>query len=100
MYHSKMETAVIDRFFDAMLTLRSRDEFYRFFDDVATAGELGDMAQRFEVAELLAEGGRYNAIVEKTGASTATISRVNPSFSASARRGWIYPAKNCRRLSS
>ena len=77
MYHSKMETAVIDRFFDAMLTLRSRDEFYRFFDDVATAGELGDMAQRFEVAELLAEGGRYNAIVEKTGASTATISRVN-----------------------
>ena len=100
MYHSKMESPSMDRFFDALLTLESREDCYRFFEDVATAGELEDMAQRLEVAELLAEGGRYNAIVEKTGASTATISRVNPSFSASARRGWIYPAKNCRRLSS
>ncbi len=77
MYHSKMESLSMDRFFDALLTLESREDCYRFFEDVATAGELGDMAQRLEVAELLAEGGRYNAIVEKTGASTATISRVN-----------------------
>lgn len=77
MYHSKMESPAVDRLFDALLILKDREEFYRFFDDVATIGEIQALAQRLQVAEMLHNGERYAAIAERTGASTATISRVN-----------------------
>ena len=56
------------------------DECYRFFDDLCTVPELKAMAQRFSVAKMLNEGEIYNDIVKETGASTATISRVNRSL--------------------
>ncbi|MEA5059112.1 hypothetical protein SDC9_184775 [bioreactor metagenome] len=77
MYHSKMESPMVDRLFEALLTLKDLEDYYRFFDDVATVGEIQALAQRLQVAELLDKGERYTAIAERTGASTATISRVN-----------------------
>ncbi len=77
MYRSKMDSPAVDRLFDALMTLRNREEFYRFFDDVATIGEIQALAQRLEVAQMLDKGERYIEISEQTGASTATISRVN-----------------------
>lgn len=77
MYHSKLSSPDLDRLFDALLTLKDREELYRFFDDVATVGEIQAMAQRLRVAEMLDNGERYADIAEQTGASTATISRVN-----------------------
>ena len=77
MYQSKLASPAVDRFFQALLTLQTQEDCYRFFEDVATIGELNAMAQRFQVAEPLAAGESYPAIAEKTGASTATISRVN-----------------------
>ena len=77
MYQSKMASPAMDRLFDAFLTLRDREELYRFFEDVATIGEAQALAQRFQVAEMLDHGDRYTDISEQTGASTATISRVN-----------------------
>ena len=64
----------------AILELRDLDECYVFFTDLCTVSELKAMEQRFEVAKLLNEGLIYNDILEKTGASSATISRVNRSL--------------------
>lgn len=61
----------------AMIKLQSPEECYRFFEDLCTVSELKAMEQRYEVAKLLDEGMVYNEILEKTGASSATISRVN-----------------------
>ena len=61
----------------AMMKLQTPEECYRFFEDLCTVSELKAMEQRYEVAKLLAEGMVYNEILEKTGASSATISRVN-----------------------
>ena len=66
--------------YHAILQLRDLNECYDFFTDLCTAGELKAMEQRFEVAKLLNEGLIYNDILEKTGASSATISRVNRSL--------------------
>ncbi|MGI6486097.1 MAG: hypothetical protein GX759_07730 [Thermoanaerobacterales bacterium] len=66
----------IDRLFDAILLLKSRDECYKFFEDICTIGEVQSMAQRLQVAEMLRQGCKYTDIVDVTGASTATISRV------------------------
>ena len=66
-----------DKLFDAILSLENAEECRRFFDDLCTINEINAMAQRFEVAVLLKEGETFNTIVDKTGASTATISRVN-----------------------
>ena len=63
--------------YKAILTLETVDECMRFFDDLCSVGELRAMEQRFHVAMLLNEGHIYNSILEKTGASSATISRVN-----------------------
>ena len=65
-----------DQFFKAILMLENIDECYRFFEDVATIGEIQALGQRLEVAKLLKKGITYEEIVEKTGVSTATISRV------------------------
>ena len=66
-----------DRLFDAILTLKNREECYKFFSDACTPKEIGAIAQRFAVAQMLNEKKVYNEIVEATGASTATISRVS-----------------------
>ena len=69
-----------DGLFDAILTLENRDECYRFFEDICTVSELLSLSQRFDVARMLREKKTYLEIAEKTGASTATISRVNRSL--------------------
>ena len=69
-----------DLLYDAILTLKDKEECKRFFRDLCTISELRAMEQRFEVARLLSEGMIYNDILERTGASSATISRVNRSL--------------------
>lgn len=76
---NKLHCESVDRVFKAVLSLETLDECYAFFEDLCTAKELMDMAQRFEVASLLHQGNNYASISAKTGASTATISRVNKS---------------------
>ena len=70
----------VDELFDAILSLQDREECYRFFEDVCTANELLSISQRLEVARMLTQKKTYLEIAEKTGASTATISRVNRSL--------------------
>ena len=65
------------RFFQAILTLETEEECAAFFEDVCTIKEIQDISQRLSVAEMLNDGEKYQTIEEKTGASTATISRVN-----------------------
>ena len=67
----------MDFLFDKILTLGTREECYRFFEDLCTVKELQSMAQRMEVAKMLKKKRTYAEIAEKTGASTVTISRVN-----------------------
>ena len=67
--------------YKAILLLKDEQECYEFFQDLCTVSELRSMEQRFEVASLLNQGLIYNEILEKTGASSATISRVNRSLS-------------------
>ena len=77
MYTSKLEGPLVSRLFEAILSLKTQEECYRFFDDVATIGEIQALAQRLQVAEMLNAGDKYADIAQHTGASTATISRVN-----------------------
>ena len=76
----KLRTEAVDRLFDAILSLQDREECYTFFEDVCTVNELLSLSQRFEVAGMLRDQKTYLDIAEKTGASTATISRVNGSL--------------------
>ncbi len=73
----KLQECGSDMLFDAVLSLKTREECYAFFEDLCTVTELTAMAQRFHVAYLLQKDVIYNEIAAKTGASTATISRVN-----------------------
>ena len=66
-----------DELFDAVMLLRDREECYRFFEDICTVKEVEAMAQRLYVAKLLSDGGSYRDAEEATGASSATISRIN-----------------------
>ena len=70
--------------YKAILQLRDEQECYEFFQDLCTVSELRSMEQRFEVASLLDDGMIYTEILERTGASSATISRVNRSLSFGA----------------
>ena len=72
-----IRTPAVDYLFDAILSLKDREECYTFFEDVCTINELLSLSQRFEVAAMLRSHKTYLEIAEKTGASTATISRVN-----------------------
>ncbi len=63
--------------FKAILLLENMDECYSFFEDIATINELKALSQRIQVARMLKEKNVYTEIAEETGASTATISRVN-----------------------
>ena len=76
----KIRTEAVDRLFDAILSLENREECYIFFEDICTVNELLSLSQRFEVAKMLRDQKTYLDIAEKTGASTATISRVNRSL--------------------
>ena len=72
----KLRGEQLDQLFDAMLSLKSREECYQFFDDLATMSEIQSFAQRLQVAKMLLEGSTYSSIETDTNASTATISRV------------------------
>lgn len=78
--NDKIRTEAVDSLFQAILTLQNLDECYKFFEDACTINELLSLSQRFEVAKMLREQKTYLDIAEKTGASTATISRVNRSL--------------------
>lgn len=78
--NKKLRTDAVDRLFDAVLCLETKEECYRFFEDLCTVNELLSLSQRFEVAAMLKAKRTYLEIAEKTGASTATISRVNRSL--------------------
>lgn len=75
--NKKLKTDAVDQLFDAILCLKSQEECYSFFEDLCTVNELLSLSQRFEVASMLRNKKTYLEIAEKTGASTATISRVN-----------------------
>ena len=76
----KIRTEAVDYLFRAILSLENKEECYTFFEDICTINELLSLTQRFEVAKMLRERKTYLEIAEKTGASTATISRVNRSL--------------------
>ena len=77
MYESKLKSHDLDTLFEAILTLKSEEECYMFFEDLCTISELNSIAQRFKVAALLNDKHTCHDISGQTGASTATISRVN-----------------------
>lgn len=76
----KNRDADVELLLDCILTLRDADECYEFFEDLCTMQEIQSMVRRLAVAKMLTEDRRYDEIVGKTGASTATISRVNRSL--------------------
>lgn len=78
--NKKIKTEAVDSLFDAILSLKSKEECYCFFEDLCTVNELLSLSQRFEVASMLKDHKTYLEIADKTGASTATISRVNRSL--------------------
>ena len=75
--HNKMESKELNDLYDAILQLKNREECYAFFEDICTISELQALSQRLQVAKLLREKITYQEISKRTGASTATISRVN-----------------------
>lgn len=77
MYESKMKSEETDHLFEAILSLRSIDECYRFFDDLCTYSEILAMTQRYQVAEELYSGNTFSQISGKIGVSSTTITRVN-----------------------
>jgi len=83
-YESKLKSRELDSFCQAVLALENEEEVYRFLEDIATIAEINSLAQRFQVAKMLADNETYNAISEQTGASTATISRVKRSLNYGA----------------
>lgn len=78
--NKKIKTESVDNLFEAILSLKDKKECYSFFEDLCTVNELLSLSQRFEVATMLRQRKTYLDIAEKTGASTATISRVNRSL--------------------
>ncbi len=75
--NKKLRTDAVDQLFGAILKLQDKEECYQFFEDLCTVNELLSLSQRLEVAAMLRGHKTYLEIAEKTGASTATISRVN-----------------------
>lgn len=98
--NEKLQDENLDSLFKAILTLKTTEECYRFFEDLCTVPELKAMAQRIVVAQMLTERHIYTDIVSKTGASTATISRVaralnygSDGYNLAFERMGIRPAK-------
>ncbi len=90
MFEPKVRNEQTDLLVEAILKLQSKEDAYRFFEDVCTIAEMKSMAQRIEVARMLRSGVTYQEIAKETGASSATISRVN--------RALIYGADGYRRV--
>lgn len=84
----KLEIKNLDNLFEAILCLETVEECRLFFKDLCTIPELKALSQRFQVAKLLTENHVYSDIVSETGASTATISRVNRSISYDGSGGY------------
>ncbi len=84
MANDKLRSEHTDRLVDALLLLETHEECYALLEDLLTIREIQDLAQRLEVARLLTAKVTYNEIAQKTGVSTATISRVNRSLSYGA----------------
>ena len=78
--NDKLKDAATDLLFTAVLSLKTVDECYAFFEDICTVAELKSLAQRLHVAMMLRQGSTYTEICDATGVSTATISRVNRSL--------------------
>lgn len=78
--NKKIRSEEVNHLFEAVLTLKNVEECYQFFEDLCTVNELLSLAQRYEVAQMLRNKSTYMDIAGKTGASTATISRVNRSL--------------------
>ncbi|HEY5561793.1 MAG TPA: YerC/YecD family TrpR-related protein [Clostridiaceae bacterium] len=76
-YFSKLQSKEMDYLSEAMLTLKTKEDCYRFFEDIATISEIKAFEQRLKVASMLKSKRTYVDIATATGASTATISRVN-----------------------
>lgn len=83
-YNSKIKSKQTDGLFEAILTLDNLEECYRFFEDICTVKEIQAISQRLEVVKLLVKGKTYHEIEGDTGASTATISRINRSLNYGA----------------
>ena len=75
--NSKLKDLNVEFLFQAVLSLKTMEDCYNFFDDLCTVSELKALSQRLQVAKMLDDGQIYSDIVKETGASTATISRVN-----------------------
>ncbi len=78
--NKKIRTQSVDQLFEAILSLQTKEECYTFFEDLCTVNEILSLSQRFEVAAMLRDHETYLKIADQTGASTATISRVNRSL--------------------
>ena len=78
--NDKLRDPQTDALFDAILTLKTKEECYCLFEDLCTITEIKSLAQRLQIASLLYQGRTYAEIFEVTGVSTATISRVNRSL--------------------
>lgn len=74
---NKLHTKEVDALFEAILSLNSVEECYKFFEDACTIKEVLEIAQRLKAARMLTDGVNYAVISKETGMSTATISRVN-----------------------
>jgi TrpR-related protein YerC/YecD len=79
-YSSKLESTDMDFLFEGVLSLQTKEECYRFFEDICTINEIKALEQRLQVAKMLTERRTYLDIASTTGASTATISRINRSL--------------------
>lgn len=90
MFEPKIRSEQTELLMEAVLKLQSQEDAYRFFEDICTIAEVKSMAQRIEVARLLRAGVTYQEIAKETGASSATISRVN--------RALLYGADGYRRV--
>ncbi len=77
-----IRTEAVGELFQAIMTLKNEEEYFQFFEDICTTNEVLAIAQRLEVAKMLYDEKTYNEIADKTGASTATISRVNRSINS------------------
>lgn len=76
-YNSKIKNEYTDELFQAVLSLENQEECYRFFEDICTVKEIQAISQRLQVVKLLVQNKTYHEIESETGASTATISRIN-----------------------
>ncbi|MDO5724754.1 MAG: YerC/YecD family TrpR-related protein [Tissierellia bacterium] len=83
-FQSRIKSKETDSLFEAILALKTKEECYRFFEDICTIKEIQSISQRLEVVKLLCQNKTYNEIENITGASTATISRINRSLNYGA----------------